>query len=272
MILAYQSLSDDQLATAADSYEQVAQGLAQAGHPWLAQFGHIAAAEIDFLNEANKRSWGGPFNGQAGRSAIMKAILKTCELDTVVETGTFRGTTTEFLAKKVAGRVYSCESEPRYFLYSRRRLASFGNVELHLADSRVFLQTLLAREQICRARTMFYLDAHWSIDLPLAAEIEIILKHHSANIIAIDDFEVPFDPDYGFDDYGQDKRLWLPILAPFRGVVPNLYVPAIPAAEETGAKRGCIWFASNAQLDQLLGHVANLRQVNDGDWALYDAL
>ena len=269
MILTYQSLSEEQLRFAADHYEQAARGLEQAGHPWLAQFGHIAAAEIDLLNEANQQSWGGPFNGQAGRTAIMESILKRCAIQNVVETGTFRGTTTEFLAKRVTGRVYSCESQPRYFLYSRRRLEPLSNVDVHLGDSRAFLQTLLSTDVPRQARTLFYLDAHWSIDLPLASEIEIILERHSSSIVAIDDFEVPFDRDYGFDDYGPDKRLWLPILAPFRHAVPNFYVPSISAAEETGAKRGCIWFASAEHLDQLLAQVPNLRQVDEGDWALY---
>ncbi len=211
-------------------------------------FGHIAAAEIDLLNDGNKRSWGGPFNGQASRTSIMEAILDKCLIENVVETGTFRGTTTEFLACMVTGRVYSCESEPRYFLYSRRRLEPLGNVEIHLADSRAFLQALLSRDSVRQARTLFYLDAHWSIDLPLASEVEIILKSHSASIVAIDDFEVPFDRDCGFDDYGPDKRLWLPILSAFRDAIPNFYVPSMAAAEETGAKRGCIWFASDDNL------------------------
>lgn len=269
MILTYQNLSDEQLRSAADSYEHIARGLEQAGHPWLAQFGHIAAAEIDLLNDGNKQSWGGPFNGQAGRTAIMEAILRTCLLENVVETGTFRGTTTEFLAQRVNGRVYSCESEPRYFLYSRRRLEPLRNVEVHLRDSRAFLQTLLSRDGVRQARTLFYLDAHWNIDLPLASEIEIILNKHASSVIAIDDFEVPFDRDYGFDDYGPDKRLWLPILAPFRNAVPNFYVPSIRAAKETGAKRGCIWFASSDHLDQLLAQVPNLRKVDQRDWFLY---
>ena len=269
MILTYQTLSDEQLRSAADNYEHVARGLEQAGHPWLAQFGHVAAAEIDLLNDGNKQSWGGPFNGQAGRTAIMEATLEKCLLENVVETGTFRGTTTEFLARRVTGRVYSCESEPRYFLYSRRRLELLGNVEIHLGDSRAFLQTLLSRDSVRQAPTLFYLDAHWSIDLPLASEIEIILKNHPSSIIAIDDFEVPFDPDYGFDDYGPDKRLWLPILGSFRNAVPNFYVPSIGAAEETGAKRGCVWFASNDHLDRLLAQVPNLRKVNNRDWDLY---
>ncbi len=269
MILTYQNLSDEQLRSAADNYEYVARGLEQAGHPWLAQFGHIAAAEIDLLSDGNRHSWGGPFNGQAGRTAIMEAILRTCLIDNVVETGTFRGTTTEYLARQVTGRVYSCESEPRYFLYSRRRLEPLGNVEIHLGDSRAFLQTLLSRDGVRQASTLFYLDAHWSIDLPLASEIEIILKGHSSSIIAVDDFEVPFDRDYGFDDYGPDKRLWLPILSAFRDAVPNFYVPSLGAAEETGAKRGCIWFASNECLDQLLAQVPNLRKLDEQDWALY---
>lgn len=269
MILPSSTHTGEQLSSAANLYEQVAIGLEQAGYPSLAQFGHIAAAEIDLLNDSNTQSWGGPFNGQKGRTRIMEAILAVCRLENVIETGTFRGTTTEFLAQTVHGRVYSCERNTRFFVYSSRRLQSVHNVEVHLADSRLFLETLLPTGATRLARTMFYLDAHWGADLPLVREIEIVLKDYPACVVAIDDFEVPFDSDYGFDDYGPQKRLCLPILAAFRQAVPNFYVPSIRAAEETGAKRGCVWFASNDELDGLLSQVPNLRRVDDRDWAFY---
>lgn len=263
----YRNLTPEQFDYAANCYEYLAGTLDGAGLPWLGQFGHIAAAEIDFRNEGNKRWWGGAFNGQQGRTEIIENVIKICQISDVVETGTFRGTTSEFLATRVSGRIYSCELATRYFLYAQRRLCAYSNVEIQLADSRTFLESLLGREAVRQSRVLFYLDAHWNADLPLAREIEIILTSHPSNIIAIDDFQVPFDNGYGYDDYGADKRLWLPILAPFRDRISNFYVPAIASQDETGAKRGCIFFASTPELDNLLAQVPNLRRIEERDWS-----
>jgi hypothetical protein len=53
----------------------------------------------------------------------------------------------------------------------------------------------------------FHLDAHWEGDLPLQEEIEIILGRFPNFLIMIDDFRVPGDSGYGFDDYGRGKML-----------------------------------------------------------------
>jgi hypothetical protein len=57
----------------------------------------------------------------------------------------------------------------------------------------------------------------------------------------IDDFQVPFDPGYGYDDYGPGKALTFEYIAP--AIAENglcaLY-PATPSGEEDGMRRGCI--------------------------------
>ena len=62
-------------------------------------------------------------------------LLQELKIVTIVETGTFRGTTTDYMAK--AGLpVFSCELHPRYFHYSSLRLAKIPNIRLGRADSR----------------------------------------------------------------------------------------------------------------------------------------
>ncbi len=70
---------------------------------------------------------------------------------------------------------------------------SLPKVRLSLADSRVFLRDLLAGLPNDRP-VLFYLDAHWNEDLPLAEEARLIVEQAPLAVVMIDDFCVPFDP------------------------------------------------------------------------------
>ncbi len=258
-----------QLQAAADAYEQVAQIYERMGDTWLAQFGHVAAAEIDLANLSLASGFSGPLNGQYLRTRIVETILEECGVQDVVETGTFRGTTTEYFAQKIKGKVYTCETQPRYWLYSNRRLANFENVELHLLDSRAFLSEVFSREATADRTMLCYLDAHWGDDLPLATEIDIILSKHSASILLIDDFEVPGDCSYSFDDYGPGKKLCLELVAPFRNRFKGVFFPSVSGLADSGLRRGYALFTSSEQLSQKLAAVPGLRAATAADWDLY---
>ena len=187
-------------------------------------------------------SWGGPFNGQCFRQLIFLDLVRACRFEAIVETGTFRGSTTLFLCHNSNGApVHSSEIDPRYFQIARRRLRAFSNLHLHNLDSRAFLSGLnLPRE----ARTFFYLDAHWREDLPLADETEFILRNFNTFAIMIDDFEVPGDSGYAFDDYGPGKRLSLRDFPFHKDNRIYTYFPSRPADQESGIRRGCIILVS----------------------------
>jgi len=187
-------------------------------------------------------SWGGPFNGQCFRQLIFLDLVRTCRFEAVVETGTYRGSTTLFLCHNSDGApVYSAETNSRFFEIARRRLRLAANLHLCNLDSRVFLSGLSLPR---RTRTFFYLDAHWHDDLPLAGETEYIIGNFSTYAIMIDDFEVPGDSGYTFDDYGTGKCLSLrdfPFHTDGRIVV---FFPSRAACQESGRRRGCIVLAS----------------------------
>src|SRR5262249_34750011 len=83
--------------------------------------------------------------------------------------------------------------------------------------------------------------AHWNVDLPLAVEVEIICHHCPKALVMIDDFQVPFDAGYGYDDYGPGKVLNAEDIAPVVAAHElAVYYPSTPSAEETGARRGCV--------------------------------
>jgi hypothetical protein len=107
---------------------------------------------------------------------------------------------------------------------------------VELGDSRTFLRDLASKEELRGQRTLFYLDAHWGRDLPLRAELAIIVEAWPNAVIVIDDFEVPDDPGYGFDAY-DGRRISVDSLPRLPGWA--LLFPAVRSEEETGARRGC---------------------------------
>jgi hypothetical protein len=117
--------------------------------------------------------WGGAFNGQERRQTLFDQLLQELKIVTIVETGTFRGTTTGYMAK--AGLpVFSCELRSRYFHYCSLRLADIPNIRLERADRRRFLRELLDENLLPPGPVLFYLDAHWERDLPVWEEVDQI--------------------------------------------------------------------------------------------------
>ena len=116
------------------------------------------------------------------------------------------------------------------------------------------------------SRALFYLDAHWRNDLPLVEELNIILQSEIDAVVMIDDFKVPFDAGYGYDDYGLGKSLRLEILAYLASMNVRIFFPRLAAAEETGAVRGvCVLSGS---LAAELSTCTSLRSNDWRDWKL----
>ena len=203
--------------------------------------GFVGAVEFH-LEPERLDSWGGPFNGQCFRQLIYLDLMRVCRFEAIVETGTFRGTTTLFLAHNSAGAtVHSSEINRRFFEVARRRLRGLKNLQMYNLESRKFLSTLKLPPE---TRTFFYLDAHWKKDLPLADETEFIIANFKSYAIMIDDFEVAGDPGYAFDDYGPGKRLSLCDFPFQKDSRIYSYWPARPASQESGIHRGCIVLVS----------------------------
>lgn len=208
--------------------------------------------------------WGGPFNGQSARQALFRAIVEHAQPQAVIETGTFLGTTTEFLA--TAGLpVFTIEADRLYYGFSRARFRRDARVRVILGDSRSALRALVTGplDSLANSPVFVYLDAHWNADLPLAEEIDIVFSAWPAAIVMIDDFLVPEDAGYRYDDYGPGKALELSYLKTAiaeHGLA--VYFPATPSAAETGARRGCVVLTKGGadcglkQLPLLAAHAA----------------
>jgi hypothetical protein len=198
-------------------------------------------------------------NCQSARLALARQIISSCAIERVIETGTFIGTTTEFFAR-FGIPVITAESNAEYAKHARARLSNWKNVDLRVGDSVAVLQDIV-REAIDRTiPTLFYLDAHWNDHLPLREEAELAIGHFAGSVLMIDDFAVPDDPGYGFDDYGPGRRLNLELLLNSKLPALSLYFPSTPSFQEDGARRGCVVATANPALAAILDNIVLLRR------------
>lgn len=223
-----------------------------------AAFGRITY----WLRPHTRAAWGGPMNGQEARRRMVTALIAATRPCAIIETGTFRGTTTEWLAGFDLP-VYTCEASGEHHAYARARLRSLPHVHLANLDSRAALEHVLDGPLAPRRAEplLVYLDAHWHDDLPLADEIDIVFARAPRAVVVIDDFAVPDDPGYAHDDYGPGKALRPDYIADHivRHGLAAFY-PSAPSASETGARRGCVVLAMERHWGETLDGLPDLRR------------
>ena len=136
------------LSTAVGAAESAGRYLERGRGEWLARYGYLLAAQIDSAIPSLALFGENPFNGQVNRMEMFCGILDVCNVSIIVETGTCRGDTTEYMARNFGGKIYTCEVNQRYFEYGKRRLTSLTNVEVHPIDSRRLLEQLFNRPEL----------------------------------------------------------------------------------------------------------------------------
>ncbi|HET9948228.1 MAG TPA: class I SAM-dependent methyltransferase [Longimicrobiales bacterium] len=214
-------------------------------------------AHLDWwLRPGLKHEYGGPFNDQRGRALLCEQIAASGPVEAVVETGTYRGTTTLFLARAFGAPVHSVEVVPRWHHYARLRTRHEPRIRLAVGDSRAFLAALATDPDVPKRDVFFYLDAHRPGDVPLLDELALLMRSWRDSVVMIDDFEVPGDPGYRFDDFGPG---FTADLLPPRSLMRRFY-PAIPSAEETGHRRGCVVLAMRGPWVERLSRIPALRE------------
>lgn len=138
---------------------------------------------------------GGPFGFDITVAYQVEHVIRSGDLDGIVETGSFVGDTLEYLGRRYPWLpVVGIEIDPDYAAVARRRTDSLANVEVRVGDS----AELLAEPLRDLRRPLVYLDAHWGKDWPLAAELSAI----TCGVIAVDDVDIA-DPRFGYDQYGE---------------------------------------------------------------------
>jgi len=140
------------------------------------------------------------FNNECIRSYIIWSIHKCLMCTSFVETGTLYGATAGYVRRTFKTPVFTSEINRTYYLISKFNLIWFRGINKFLSNSPDFLR------QICTAVSigncpMFYLDAHWYDYVPLPEELAIIAENCEKCVIVIDDFFVPSEPEFRYDDY-----------------------------------------------------------------------
>lgn len=202
------------------------------------------------------------FNGQLRRQELFADIISALPFDVIVETGTWTGNTTGFMAESSRLPVFSGELSYRFHSLAAQRLVDFPGITLRHADSRRFLSDLAVEPGMSARFPFFYLDAHWYDDLPLSSEIELIVGNWGEFVIMIDDFQVPGDAGYGYDDYGEGRALTLEYIGPTlktHGI--EAYFPVARSESDTGHQRGCAVLARRGPTSAVLDRLVSLRSV-----------
>lgn len=194
-------------------------------------------------------------NGQTARLAIVRALIESVRPVRIIETGTYRGTTTEWFAG-FGIPVLTIEEDERAFRFASRRLERFPHVRVVHASS------VAALERVPRERdpVFCYLDAHREASLPLRGELRVIFDRMPRAIVLIDDFAIPDDPGYGFGDYGPGAVVNVQYIESSdlpRGI--GLFFPRVPSSEESGHRRGAAVLTADPRLAELLAAMPALR-------------
>eukprot|EP01037_Dinobryon_pediforme_P001961 gene1961-1995_t len=199
-------------------------------------------------------------NGQTARLEIVRQLITALRPAHIIETGTYRATTTAWFAE-FGIPVTTIEVNPRFHEFARRRLHNRRNVRLLHRDSVLALRDLADQGVLAKGPILIYLDAHWGEHLPLREELELIFANGTEFIVIIDDFKIDDDAGYIFDEYGFDKTLEVPYLERSNIPAARAFVPSTAGRDETGARRGSIFLTASPSLAAAMQSMKELRPI-----------
>ena len=160
---------------------------------------------LDYFRFPNLKNNLTSFTSQKYRRLLVQNLVKIKFTQNIVETGAYKGDTTNYFKQSFNLPVYTVELNKRHYGYVKTRFYFDKIVKVYKGDSRDFIKNLI-KIKINETNTFFYLDAHWGHDLPLIGELDLILNNWKKFIIIIDDFQVPENPFYKFDRYKEKNE------------------------------------------------------------------
>lgn len=165
-------------------------------------------------------------------------------LDTLVETGTFKGATAEWASGHFA-KVITVELSPSLHLEAAGRLRNRSNIELVLDDSRDALPKIL---KTLEKPALFWLDGHWTAtagaagqeaECPLLEELDAINRSKLDHLILIDDarlFLQPPPPPHRSTDWPTLERISEKLSEPGRRRYVRVFDDVIFAVPESSKR------------------------------------
>src|SRR5262249_31264967 len=144
------------------------------------------------------RDWNG-FHRDKIYRALMVEVLQALPVSSFVETGTWRGDSTQTIAMRHPSLpIFTSEVVEKSYDLARAVLKRYPNITQDLGTSDEFIARLIAEKKLGEL-PFFFLDAHWHTYWPLRTELKYISGARLRAIMVIDDFEVPGQPQFGFD-------------------------------------------------------------------------
>lgn len=140
------------------------------------------------MSQYTNEIWGLHSDG-ALRNAV-RDILAAYQVSSIVETGTFFGSSTAFFAGLFPGKVYSCETHDGAYMIANEFFKGNPNVEIAHEDSPVYLGWLHMAGKLGDTPLIF-LDAHIAGYDPLEKELAILGEIPQAIIILDDQTKMP---------------------------------------------------------------------------------
>ena len=127
------------------------------------------------------------------KSSLLQQLKILFDLETFIESGTFRGNTTANAAA-IFNEVYTIELFPEFYYQAIQRFRGVENISIQFGDSGDVLSKILPD---CGKRILFYLDGHYDggdrsgrgvLNTPIVAELSAIKESgKSDSLILIDD-------------------------------------------------------------------------------------
>lgn len=141
--------------------------------------------------------FGGPLANNIVHAFEFDILIRLYDIDTIIETGTHVGDTTEYLAQTYPHmKIITCETDSERYHLAEMRLEEYKNVEVVNESSAELLPKLKGKYKNC----LYFLDAHWDKYLPLLDE----LKNITTGVVCIHDFDIN-NPRFGYDVCGGIK-------------------------------------------------------------------
>ena len=153
----------------------------------------------------------GPFNEDVFMQDAFLELKKKHKIKLVIETGTYHGTTTEWLAKNFK-TVYTVEVNKEFAEIAAKTLSKYKNCH------------------------QFYAN-------PLLGELEVIAACGIKPVLVIHDFYNPFHPEFGYDVYPDQKITYNfdYVSAALEKIYGKDGFKHWYNQKATGAKRGCLF-------------------------------
>lgn len=183
------------------------------------------------------------FEGDEYLAADIANICKVKEVDLIIETGTYRGFTTQRLAE--LAETYTVELNEEFFKESKKNIGDNPKITQFLGNTVDFLKEQLPK--LKDKKLLFFLDAHfYNQPCPLLHELAVIAENKIKPIIAIHDFLNPSHLDYGYDIYNGQPFTWEWIKPSIEKIYGENYSFHYND-KATGAKRGVIFIQPSAK-------------------------